>query len=162
MEESEAFNLVALCKENEYYRKVHNTGKYIQIVFMSLTPNEEIGEEIHEQTDQFFNIIEGSALFSLNGKISKVNEGSAIIVHSGTPHNIINNSNNTNLKLVTIYSPPHHPSNTIHKTKQEYNHQYNNIKCEYCGKDNAMFTKCGDNSKEKYYCNQYCLNKSYL
>ena len=41
-------------KENEYFRKVLFTGKNLQLVLMSLKPLEEIGNEVHNDTDQFF------------------------------------------------------------------------------------------------------------
>ena len=41
-------------EENRDFRRVIYTGPYIQLVLMSLEPDEELGEEIHENTDQFF------------------------------------------------------------------------------------------------------------
>ncbi len=40
--------------ENENFRKVLYTAKYMQLVLMTLKPNEEIGEEVHATNDQFF------------------------------------------------------------------------------------------------------------
>jgi mannose-6-phosphate isomerase-like protein (cupin superfamily) len=48
-----------------------------------------------------------------------VSDGFAIIVPAGAKHNIINTSLTEELKLYTLYSPPHHKDGTIHKTKHE-------------------------------------------
>ena len=41
---------------NDYFRQVLFTGKYAQLVVMSLKPGEEIGNEVHKTVDQFFRI----------------------------------------------------------------------------------------------------------
>jgi mannose-6-phosphate isomerase-like protein (cupin superfamily) len=107
-------------KKNNYFRHVIFTGKHAQLVLMSLLPNEEIGDEVHHNVDQFFRIEEGEAKFVLNEKqVYIAKDGDAVIVPSGTYHNVINNSKTNKLKLYTVYSPPNHPDNTIHKTKAE-------------------------------------------
>ena len=45
--------------ENDNFRKVLFTGNNIQLVLMSLNPGEEIGMEVHNDSDQFFRIDEG-------------------------------------------------------------------------------------------------------
>ena len=40
--------------ENSDFRKVLYTGQHIQLVLMSLKVGEDIGEEVHENNDQFF------------------------------------------------------------------------------------------------------------
>ena len=91
----------------------------MQLVLMCLQPNEEIGNEVHPNVDQFFRIEEGEAKFVLDGKESIVKNGDAVIVVAGTYHNVINNSKINKLKLYTIYSPQNHPDKTIHKTKAD-------------------------------------------
>jgi mannose-6-phosphate isomerase-like protein (cupin superfamily) len=106
--------------ENGYFRHVLFTGKYCQLVVMCLQAGEEIGNEVHEQVDQFFRIEEGEARFVLNGTEQHVvSAGEAAIVPAGTYHNVINTSATHPLKLYTVYSPPNHPDGTIHKTKAE-------------------------------------------
>ena len=46
-------------------------------------------------------------------------DGSAIVIPSGTKHNIINTSDSEDLKLYTIYSPPNHKDGTIHISKKD-------------------------------------------
>jgi mannose-6-phosphate isomerase-like protein (cupin superfamily) len=109
-----------LTEKNKFFRQVLFTGKYAQLVVMSLKPGEEIGNEVHNAVDQFFRIEEGEAKFVFNGKEEHVvKSGDAVIVPAGTFHNVINNSSEETLKLYTIYSPPNHPDGTVHKTKVE-------------------------------------------
>ncbi len=106
--------------ENSYFRKVLFTGKYSQLVVMSLKPGEEIGNEIHETVDQFFRIEQGEAKVALNNGEEEftVKEDDVFIIPAGTWHNVIN-VGDKDLKLYTIYSPPNHPDGTVHQTKQE-------------------------------------------
>ncbi|MFZ0534626.1 MAG: cupin domain-containing protein [Anaerolineales bacterium] len=109
-----------LTEKNKYFRQVLYTGKYAQLVVMSLLPGEEIGNEVHHSVDQFFRIEEGEVKFVFNGKEEHVvHAGDAVIVPAGTFHNVINNSSKESLKLYTLYSPPNHPDGTVHKTKAE-------------------------------------------
>ena len=45
--------------DNEDYRRVLYTGRHLQLVLMTLQPGEEIGEEVHEDHDQFFRVEKG-------------------------------------------------------------------------------------------------------
>jgi len=105
--------------KNNYFRQVLFTGKHAQLVVMCLQPDEEIGNEVHPNVDQFFRIEQGKATFVFNGKEKhSAKDGDAVIVPAGTFHNVINASK-TQLKLYTIYSPPNHPGRTVHKTKAD-------------------------------------------
>ncbi len=106
--------------DNNYFRQVLYTGKYAQLVVMSLQPGEEIGNEVHASVDQFFRIEQGEATFVFEGQEKHTaKDGDAVIVPAGTYHNVINTSKTAKLKLYTIYSPPNHPDKTVHKTKAE-------------------------------------------
>ena len=106
--------------KNRNFRQVLYTGRYCQLVVMCLQPGEEIGNEVHENVDQFFRIEEGRAKFILNNSEEhKVRENDAVVVPAGTYHNVINASKSKKLKLYTVYSPPNHPDGTIHKNKVE-------------------------------------------
>jgi mannose-6-phosphate isomerase-like protein (cupin superfamily) len=105
---------------NEYFRQVLFTGKYSQLVLMTLQPGEDIGNEVHPAVDQFFRIEQGEALFILNNTENhQAKDGDAVIVPAGTYHNVINSSKTAKLKLYTIYSPPNHPDKTVNKTKAD-------------------------------------------
>jgi len=103
--------------KNTNFRKVLYTGKNSQLVLMSLKPKEDIGDEIHD-VDQFFRIDSGSGKVIINGKEHKVSDGFAFVIPAGAKHNVINDGTE-NLKLYSIYSPPHHVDGIVHKTKAE-------------------------------------------
>ena len=106
--------------ENTYFRQVLFTGKHVQLVVMCLRPGEDIGDEVHQNVDQFFRVEQGEAKFVLNEKQEHlVRDGDAVVVPAGTYHNVINTSKTVALKLYTLYSPPNHPDGTVHKTKTE-------------------------------------------
>jgi mannose-6-phosphate isomerase-like protein (cupin superfamily) len=105
--------------DNNYFRKVLYTAPTIQLVVMSLKPGEDIGLETHHGVDQFIRVEAGKGKSILNGEEHDLQDGSAVIIPSGTEHNIVNVSQSEALKLYTIYSPPQHPDGTIHKTKAE-------------------------------------------
>lgn len=104
---------------NKDFRRVLYTGKYSQLVLMSLKPGEEIGEEVHKTVDQFFRFEKGEGVVLIDGVKHKVTDGDAVLVPAGAKHNVINTSKKTELKLYTIYSPPEHQDGTVRKTKEE-------------------------------------------
>lgn len=104
---------------NSNFRQVLYTGRYCQVVVMSLKPGEEIGLEVHRQVDQFFRIESGQAKFIVNSSEYQLQAEDAAVVPAGAQHNIINSSPDQDLKLYTIYSPPNHPSGTTHATKAD-------------------------------------------
>ena len=105
--------------ENENFRKVIYTSKSGQIVLMKLLPNEEIGMEVHEISDQFFRVESGEGKVIIDGEENIIKDGTAILVPAGSNHNVINTSGDKSLKLYTIYMPPHHRDGVIHATKAE-------------------------------------------
>lgn len=105
--------------ENKHFRKVLYTGKNCQLVLMSLRPKEEIGLETHPDNDQFFRFEEGEGKCIIDGNEYAVEDGIAVIVPAGAKHNVINTSASTELKMYTLYSPPHHKDGILRKTKQE-------------------------------------------
>lgn len=105
--------------ENLNFRKVLFTGEKMQLVVMSLKPQEEIGMEVHEKSDQFFRFEEGEGMVIIDGEEMDVKADDVVIVPAGSQHNVINISDEEDLKLYTIYAPPQHPDGTIHKTKEE-------------------------------------------
>jgi mannose-6-phosphate isomerase-like protein (cupin superfamily) len=105
--------------DNNYFRKVLYTAPTIQLVLMSLKPGEDIGLETHHGVDQFIRVEAGKGKSILNGEEHDLQDGSAVIIPTGTEHNIVNVSQSQPSKLYTIYSPPQHPDGTIHKTKAD-------------------------------------------
>ena len=101
--------------DNVNFRKVLYTGNYMQLVLMSLKPGEDIGDEVHG-VDQFFRFEEGTGEAVINGHKYPVADGSSVVVPANSKHNI-KNTGEEDLKLYSIYSPPHHEDGTMHKTK---------------------------------------------
>lgn len=109
-------NIEQLTEDNDNFRQVLYTGKNLQLVLMTMQPGEEIGEEIHEDRDQFFRIEMGQGEIWIDGVANKVETDDGIIVPAGAKHNVINNGSGP-LKLYTIYGPPEHREGTVHATK---------------------------------------------
>lgn len=107
-----------LTEGNDDFRRVLYTGRYLQLVLMALKPGEEIGEEVHEDHDQFFRIEAGSGEVRIDGKATKVKADDAVIVPAGARHNVVNTGNEP-LKLYTIYGPPEHRDAVVRATKAE-------------------------------------------
>jgi mannose-6-phosphate isomerase-like protein (cupin superfamily) len=107
-----------LTEENTDFRRVLYTGKKMQLVLMALQPGEEIGEEVHEDRDQFFRIEGGEGEVVIDGKRTPLEEDHAIIVPAGARHNLIN-SGDEPLLLYTLYAPPEHRDGLVQKTKKD-------------------------------------------
>ena len=104
---------------NNNFRKVLYTSKHSQLVLMSLKPKEEIGEETHPDNDQFFRIEAGRGKCVIDGNNYQIKDGDAIVVPAGAKHNIINEDDEAELKMYTIYSPAHHKDGIVRATKEE-------------------------------------------
>lgn len=111
-------NIEQLSLQNDYFRQVLYTDTRLQLVVMSLKPNEDIGEEVH-QLDQFIRVEKGEGKAVLGGVESALANGSGVIIPAGTKHNIINTSSTEPLKLYTLYAPPNHKDGVVHKTKAQ-------------------------------------------
>lgn len=111
-------------RANETFRTVVFTGEHTQLTVMSIERGDDIGGEVHEGHDQFLRIEEGSARVELGGgegspeEVHEVGDGWAIVVPSGTWHNVVNTGPGP-LKVYSLYSPPEHPDGTIHRTKAD-------------------------------------------
>ena len=111
-------NLEQATLANTNFRQVLYTGRFSQLVLMSLLPGEEIVEEVHT-LDQFIRVEKGNGLAVLNGVEHQLTDGSAVVVPAGLNHNIVNTSAAKTLKLYTIYSPAEHQDSVVFKTKAE-------------------------------------------
>lgn len=106
-------------RNNSAFRRVLYTGHHTQLVLMSLKPGEEIGEEVHTDTDQFFRFESGVASVVIDGIESEVKAGDVVIIPAGAKHNVVNTSTTASLKLYTLYSPPHHQEGLVKATKEQ-------------------------------------------
>ncbi|RAK50947.1 cupin domain-containing protein [Phenylobacterium deserti] len=108
--------------ENDDFRRVLYTGKFLQLVLMTLQPGEEIGEEVHEDHDQFFRIEEGKGEVRIDGVATPIEDDFAVIVPAGARHNVVNTGDQP-LKLYTLYGPPEHKDGVVRHTKKEADEQ---------------------------------------
>jgi mannose-6-phosphate isomerase-like protein (cupin superfamily) len=113
-----ADDIEKLTEENDNFRRVLYTGKNIQLVLMALKPGEEIGEEVHDDRDQFFRFETGSGEVWIDDVANKVEADYGVIVPAGAKHNVVNTGLEP-LRLYTIYGPPEHVEGTIQKIKAE-------------------------------------------
>ena len=109
-------NIEKETRQNTDFRRVLYTGKHSQLVLMNLRPKEDIGEEIHT-LDQFIRVEAGHGHAILDGVKHELFDGAAVVIPAGTKHNVVNDSDDKELKLYTLYSPPEHRDKTIHPTK---------------------------------------------
>lgn len=107
-----------LTEENTDFRRVLYSGSHLQLVLMSIAPGEEIGGEIHADTDQFFRIEDGEGRIVIDGVPHKIKSGDGIVVPAGAHHNLIC-AGHLPLKVYTIYGPPHHRDQLVQITKAE-------------------------------------------
>ena len=111
--------------ENEDFRRVVYTGKNLQLVLMSIAPGDEIGEEVHEDRDQFFRVEEGEGEVLIDGTTHEIADDDAIVVPAGARHNV-RNSGDVALKLYTLYGPPEHRDAVVHKDKAQAEADHDN------------------------------------
>jgi len=110
---------------NTDFRRVLYTGNNLQLVLMTLPAGCDIGEEVHEDRDQFFRIEEGEGVILIDGVENRVEDDFAVIVPAGARHNVINRSD-APLRLYTIYGPPEHRDGVVHTTKEQAERDHDN------------------------------------
>lgn len=111
-------DIEGLTEDNRHFRRVVHTGAHMQLVLMTLQPGEEIGEEVHEDTDQFFRVEEGRGEVVINGEATRIESGAGLVIRAGDRHNV-RNTGDKPLKMYTLYAPPHHADGTIQRTRED-------------------------------------------
>ena len=114
----EHFTIADIAAANQDFRKVLWTGKHSQIVLMTVPVGGEIGDEVHETTDQLLTFVTGTGEADLNGHTHAVDAGDLCAVPAGAQHNF-RNTGDEPLVLYTIYSPPEHAADGAFATKEE-------------------------------------------
>lgn len=107
--------------ENGDFRRVLATGAHTQVVIMSIPSGGEIGDEVHTDTDQILYLVDGSGQVILDGESADFQVGDLVLVTAGTRHNF-KTVGEAAMKIITAYSPAHHPEGTIEKTKADAAH----------------------------------------
>lgn len=117
-------NIERAAERNSTFRTALWTGEHLQVTLMSINVGEDIGLEVHPDTDQFLRIEEGQGIVQMGDTRSNlyyeksVAEDDAIMVPAGKWHNLTNTGDKP-LKLYSIYAPPEHPFGTVHETKAD-------------------------------------------
>ncbi|MNI42712.1 Cupin domain protein [compost metagenome] len=117
-------NIEQVTKQNNTYRTAIWTGEHFQVTVMSIPVGDDIGLEVHPNTDQFIRIEQGQGLVQMGNSKDRldfeasVSDDYAIMIPAGKWHNVTNTGNQP-LKVYVIYAPPQHPFGTVHATKAD-------------------------------------------
>ena len=112
------FSIATEAEKSPDFRRVLWTGEHSQLVIMTIPPGGEIGEEVHEDTDQILTFVSGTGEATVSGTKKQVAQGDLVVVPAGKKHNFVNTGPNP-LILYTVYGPPEHADGAVHKTKEE-------------------------------------------
>jgi len=77
-------------------------GKARLIATIMLEPGSSIGEHVHENEEEVFYIIEGTAAYDDNGKSETLNKGDSCICRAGEKHSIANKAEQGTLIIAAI------------------------------------------------------------
>ena len=112
------YTIATEAQKSPDFRRVLWTGEYTQLVIMTIPPGGEIGEEVHEDTDQILTFVSGTGKAIISGAEKNVAQGDLVVVPAGRRHNFVNTGENP-LILYTVYGPPEHADGAVHATKEE-------------------------------------------
>ena len=121
--EPQCFDLESETLENDLYRAVAWSGKFLQLTLMSIPVGEDIGLEAHPETDQFLRLDAGRGRVQMGPAKDQldfeqeVEDGWAIFVPAGTWHNVTNIGDEP-MQLYAVYAPVHHAAGKVHETAE--------------------------------------------
>ena len=78
------------------------TGKARLIATIMLEPGCSIGEHVHDNEEEVFYVIEGTASYNDDGKNETLNKGDSCICRAGQKHSIANEAEKGTLIIVAI------------------------------------------------------------
>ncbi|HEX6149882.1 cupin domain-containing protein [Nocardioides sp.] len=119
-----AFDIEAATLENDTYRTVAWTGRYLQVTLMSIPVGESIGLEVHPETDQFLRLEAGQGRCVMGPSKEdltfeqSVEDDWSIMVPAGTWHDVIN-TGDVPIRLYAVYAPVHHARGIVQATADE-------------------------------------------
>jgi mannose-6-phosphate isomerase-like protein (cupin superfamily) len=114
----EHFTIATVAEQSADFRRVLWTGSHTQLVIMTIPPGGEIGEEVHDGTDQILTFVSGTGEADVADETRAVAQGDLVVVPAGVKHNFRNTGVNP-LVLYTVYGPPEHADGVVHATKAE-------------------------------------------
>ena len=119
-----AFDIEKATVENDTYRTVAWTGKYLQVTLMSIPVGESIGLEVHPDTDQFLRLESGKGRCVMGPEKDQltfqqdVEDDWSIQVPAGSWHDVINTGEEP-MRLYVVYAPVHHARGVVQATAEE-------------------------------------------
>ena len=105
-----------MAKENNSFWRVVDTGKFGQLVLISLRKGEDLGDEMHPKVDELYYVVDGEGEIRIDGKSYPFEEHGVMLVPAGAKHDIINTGKD-DLKLFAMFTSPLHPENEIIPTR---------------------------------------------
>jgi mannose-6-phosphate isomerase-like protein (cupin superfamily) len=117
----QSFDLEQSTRDNEHYRAVVWSGRYLQVTLMSIPVGGDIGLEAHPETDQFLRLDAGRGRVQMGSTKDRltydkeVSDGWCVLVPAGTWHNITNVGEEP-MQVYAIYAPAHHKPGKVHTT----------------------------------------------
>jgi mannose-6-phosphate isomerase-like protein (cupin superfamily) len=105
-------------ESNDDFRRVLHTGKHLQLVLMALQPGEAIGEQMHEERDQFFCVEAGEGEIVIDGRRRPIEDDFAALVPAGTRYDVINTGDEP-LKLYALCAPPDEREEVVRRNRAE-------------------------------------------
>lgn len=119
-----ALDIEEATRDNDVYRTVAWTGRYLQVTLMAIPVGESIGLEVHANTDQFLRVDAGQGMAVMGPAEDQldvrheVSDGWAIQVPAGTWHDVINTGDEP-LHLYAVYAPSHHAAGIVQATSAD-------------------------------------------
>lgn len=120
----DAFDLERATVENDEYRHIAWSGRYLQVSLMSIEPGSSIGLEVHPETDQFVRLDAGQGTAKMGPSKEQldweqdVSDGWCVVVPAGMWHDIVNTGDEP-MRLYTVYAPVHHAAGAVHPTPED-------------------------------------------
>lgn len=121
------FRIAQETKKNRNFRAAAWTTDDLQLTLMNIPVGGDVGLEMHGSIDQFLRIESGTARVMMGTAedltyVKNAGAGQAILIPSGSWHNIVNTSQTEPLKLYSLYGPHAHPQGTVHPTQADDPH----------------------------------------
>ena len=120
----QSFDLEQATRDNQHYRSVAWSGRYLQLTLMSIPVGGDIGLEAHPETDQFLRLDAGRGRVQMGRSkdeltfVKDVSDGWCTLIPAGTWHNVTNIGEEP-MQVYAIYAPAHHKPGKIHQTAAE-------------------------------------------
>jgi mannose-6-phosphate isomerase-like protein (cupin superfamily) len=120
----QSFDLEQATRDNDQFRAVAWSGRYLQLTLMSIPVGSDIGLEMHPQTDQFLRLDAGRGRVEMGPSKERltskqdVADGWCALIPAGTWHNVTNIGAEP-MQVYAIYAPAHHTPGKIHRTAVE-------------------------------------------